>query len=51
MQLYNLSVSILGDLPSNLEFLYALFTFILGVLAVLLLISPIILILKLIGGK
>ena len=48
MELYNLSVLILGELPSNLTILYGLFTFILGVVAVLILISPIILILKLI---
>lgn len=51
MELYNLSVLILGDLPSNLTILYGLFTFILGVVAVLILISPIVLILKLIGGR
>lgn len=35
MELYNLSVLILGELPSNLTILYGLFTFILGVVAVL----------------
>lgn len=51
MDLYSLAVLILGDLPSNLTILYGLFTFILGVIAVLILISPIVLILKLIGGR
>ena len=49
--LYELSQLILGDLPLEFNFLYGMLTFILSVVSVLLLISPIVLIIKLVGGK
>ncbi len=51
MNLYNLSVAILGNLPSEFTFLYGLLTFILAVISVLVLISPFVLVIKLIGGR
>lgn len=51
MNLYDLSVSILGTLPDEFTFIYGLFTFILAVCSVFLLLSPFILIFKLMGGK
>ncbi len=49
--LYELSQLILGDLPLEFHFLYGMLVFVLAVVSVLLLISPIVLIIKLVGGK
>lgn len=51
MNLYNLSVLILGELPQKFEILYALLTFLLAILAIVIIISPFILIFKILGGK
>lgn len=51
MNLYDLSVAILGTLPSEFSFLYGLLTFILAIISVLLLISPFVLVIKLMGGR
>ena len=51
MNLYNLSESILGTLPTEFTFLYGLLTFILACISLCLLISPFILIFKMLGGK
>lgn len=51
MNLYDLSIAILGTLPTEFHFLYGLLTFILAIVSVLLLISPFVLVIKLLGGK
>ncbi len=51
MNLYAISEAILGTLPTEFTFLYGLLTFIMAVLSVLLLLSPFVLIFKLLGGK
>ena len=51
MNLYNLSQAILGSLPVEFNFLYGLLTFILAILSIMVLISPFVLVIKLIGGK
>lgn len=51
MNLYNLSQAILGTLPSEFTFLYGLLTFILAIITVLVLISPFVLLIKLLGGR
>lgn len=48
---YDLALLILGDLPVEFTFLYGMLAFILAVVAVILLSSPIILVIKLVGGK
>lgn len=51
MNLYDLSVSILGILPSEFNFLYGLLTFLLAIITILIIISPFVLVIKLLGGK
>lgn len=51
MNLYDLSVAILGTLPSEFTFLYGLLTFILAIVSVCLLISPFVLVIKMLGGR
>lgn len=50
MDLYNLSEMILGTLPSEFSFLYGLLTFILSILSICLLLSPFVLIFKVMKG-
>ena len=51
MNLYNLSEAILGTLPNEFTFLYGLLTFILACITLCLLISPFVLIFKILGGR
>lgn len=51
MELYSLAQSILGVLPSEWNILYGLLTFILAIIGIVIIISPIILVIKLVGGR
>lgn len=50
MNLYDLSVDILGELPQSSEYLYSILTLLLCILAIFVIVAPFILIIK-IGGK
>lgn len=51
MNLYELSELIIGTVPVGWEVLYISLTYILSVVSVLLIISPIIIIFKILGGR
>lgn len=51
MNLYSISELILGTLPMEFEFLYGLLTFVLAIVSIILVISPFLLILRMLGGK
>ena len=50
MALYDLACDILGELPQSAEYLYSILTLLLCILALFVIISPFILLIK-IGGK